>query len=211
MSKLLKQGLEKKTELLIHLVGSGSEESTFPFKYEELLHYLPNLKKLEIVLVGPESSTKKILLSESDLCETCMKKDVIVRSICMEYEKMQFDDDDKNPDLVMCCNSGVHYDSGELKFIESNTDDDVMNTSKSLSTSWKPALQRMLRLKTLLVFTSYNDWEIGKDKMCLKNLGAQVLIPPQLNPYRSLHLKMDPWRPHSSYTTNHFFFACIGV
>ena len=204
-SKYLQPGLDKMSELVIHLVGSSAEEAAFPFKYEELLHFLPRLKRLELVLIGPESSDNVVLFQDNDLCESCcvQNRKITVRSVRIEYEKMR----ETKPHLIICCNSGVHYDSREIKYIEEEEEE-----NSSLNASWDPALRLMLQLKIPLVFTSYNDWEIMQDLNCLKEYPrCEILMTPKLNPYRSLHSKMDPWRSHSSYTVNNYMFVCIGA
>jgi len=201
-SKFLRLDMSKK--LVIHFVGSSDKEAMYPFIYEEMLNYVPSLKQLEIVLIGPEMSSH-----DSVLLKSCSEKngEIIIRSMCTAYETFVMDD---TPDLIICCNSGIHYDSQELRYIE--------DQCTPLKSSWEPALKRMLQLLHVpLVFTSFNDWEIEQDFQRLKDFAADttgvdisVLMKPKLNPYRSLHFKMDPWRSHSSYSANNCMFVCCG-
>ena len=202
-SKFLRLAMSKK--LVIHFVGSSDKEAMYPFIYEEMLNYVPSLKQLEIVLIGPEMSSH-----DSVLLKSCSEKngEIIIRSMCTAYETFVMDD---TPDLIICCNSGIHYDSQELRYIEDQH-------CTPLKASWEPALKRMLQLLHVpLVFTSFNDWEIEQDFQRLKDFAADttgvdisVLMKPKLNPYRSLHFKMDPWRSHSSYSANNCMFVCCG-
>ena len=198
-----------RSKLVIHFVGSSDKEAMFPFIYEEILNFIPSLKQLHIVLLGPEISSHDSVLLKS--CSD-QNREIVVRSIRTSYETFKIDDGAEGssmPDLIVCCNSGIHYTSKEIRYIE--------DQCTPLKESWEPALKRMFQMFHVpLVFTSFNDWEIEQDFQRLLDLSAEtkdlelsVLMKPKLNPYRSLHYKMDPWRSHSSFSANHCIFVCV--
>ena len=56
----------------MHIVGPATMDSMHVIKYEELMHTLPELKRLSVAFVGPDANVHG--LEEDFRCPDCMKK-----------------------------------------------------------------------------------------------------------------------------------------
>ncbi len=206
------------TELTIHIVGAAiTNEQLTVTVFEELLHVLPNLKQLNVVMVGPELSETH--MPDANTCDKCEKvgKKMTFLSYPMLYEEYVLNygnpknesntnntnnntenqptdkNEFKKPDLVCAFNSGIH-------------EAELMNKENS----WKPALEWILQHNVPLLVTSYNAEEAELDQKYIEKLGGKVTLSHQLNPFRSLHPIREPTSTNQFYFLNYYLHLVRG-
>lgn len=115
------------SRLRIHLIGAELEfEGSCPTKWEIFLHLFPELKDLNIVLVGPELDLSKRGLANMTLCSDCVQKK---RKICIQYKPELYHDYCQRPTFVQpnirCAfHCGLYRTTG---FVNPNEDSWVSN------------------------------------------------------------------------------------
>ena len=125
------QHLASLTSLRLHLLGTTLTcELLGARKYEEILHCLPQLKTLDICMIGPENPREWDMLTDDfTLCELCTQLHPPTTSTQKDSRELRIHymsglyheviaagaDDEicgKVPDLAIAFNSGIHETSG---------------------------------------------------------------------------------------------------
>ncbi len=158
------------TELTIHVVGATAafecEGGSPTCIWEEIMHWLPSLIKLNVVFVGPEVNMT-YALHQIESCPDCRGRG---RTRLQAFYEMAYhdyfaSDEFVNPDLVVAFNTGMFEEYTE---------------------SWKQSLEVMMTLDVPCLFTSYNRHEGEEDMNVLREVNARTLTDEAvLNPFRA--------------------------
>ncbi|XP_015434939.1 PREDICTED: uncharacterized protein LOC107190619 [Dufourea novaeangliae] len=172
---------QKKTELVVHVLGAEFQfEGVNLHVWEKMfLHFLPNLKRLCLVLVGPElrlpNGVPPNLLSKVKLCSECKAASravvVVFRPETLYHELVREKlEHDVKPDLICAFNPGLYRKTG---FAGKDT--------------WPETIKEFCKTKTPVVITAYTAdemfWEIARIKSVDK---IEVMLESQQNPFASI-------------------------
>eukprot|EP00128_Syssomonas_multiformis_P002020 Colp12_sorted_trinity150504_noHs@27425 len=196
---------KNESSITIHLVGAElCPEQEGWTKYEEVLHYLPTVRSVHVAFVGPNvtpSTHLQLVPREEILCPTCMSdaRDISFSFYQGPYEEYVQHAVYRPADLAVAFNCGVH------EYWDENT-----GKPKQQDT-WGPGLAAVLGQGTPLVLTSYNEQEAALDYKRLKSLGAETLLLPAKNAYRSLLPSMEVDKFNAFYQQNQYWCAVKGI
>ncbi|KAJ2919080.1 hypothetical protein MD484_g1369, partial [Candolleomyces efflorescens] len=194
--EMLNGDWKPKDTLVIHVLGPSGPEIQNAMVFEEIVHRLPGLKRLELLLCGPEMINVNQTDAgggpemELDTCSNCRKdgrKRVQRLAAATYHEYIQLRGSSfKVPDLAVAFNSGA----SEVEY-----------------ESWKATMKILVEKKIPSVFTSFNELEAEKEAAMLSELGAQLIpeLGPCRNPWGSLLLKTEPGRLDGFYNSNGWF------
>ncbi|KAK2576394.1 hypothetical protein KPH14_005738 [Odynerus spinipes] len=177
------QGYEN-SDMIVHVIGANMMEVDGFEIWEIVLHWLPYLKSLKIVLIGPELSWGTLI---QDVCNYCLQKGKnfsidICGALYAEYEcSKQF----IKPNVIIGFNTGIH----ECIDIDSKTD------------TWAASIRIIAKQNCPLILTSYTFHETQQEQERLKTI-LRRNIPCKYsfkNPYSSL-------RPHRDYETEGVYY-----
>lgn len=173
----------KKAELNVHVLGAEFQfEGVNLHVWEQMfLHFLPKLKRLRLVLVGPElelpNGVPANLLSKVKLCCECKAADRVVdvrfrpRMLYHEFVRDRVERVEKNPDLICAFNPGLYRKTG---FAGEDT--------------WPETIREFCKTPTPVIVTSYTAneifWEISRIKSIDPEVG--IILEPQRNPFASI-------------------------
>ncbi|XP_078049790.1 uncharacterized protein LOC144476566 [Augochlora pura] len=176
---------QKKSELVVCVLGAEFQfEGVNLHVWEQLfLHFLPNLKKLRLTLVGPElelpSGVPVRLLSQVKVCSECKAADraVVVRflpkTLYHEFSRVEVTADGaaEKPDIICAFNPGLYRKTG---FAGKDT--------------WPETIREFAKSRAPVVVTSYTTneifWEIDRVKSVCPDV--DVLLAPRQNPFASI-------------------------
>ncbi|KAF6754139.1 hypothetical protein DFP72DRAFT_900491 [Ephemerocybe angulata] len=182
--------------LVIHVIGAADLEVMNAMMFEEILHRLPEVKRVEILLCGPDMG--KIGGSEKpggvalsmETCPECTEKDrrrvqIMSSSLYHDYVA-KAGASFKAPALAVAFNSGAS---------EVETD------------SWKATMKVLVEKKIPTVFTAFNRGEAEKEAALLKEAGAELVpaLGPCRNPWGSMLFKVEPASLEGFYNSNGWF------
>ncbi|CAL7937308.1 unnamed protein product [Xylocopa violacea] len=167
---------ESKLEWTVHVVGAEFEFEGVNLRvWEKLfLHFLPNLRRLRLVLIGPElrlpSGVPRELLSTVKVCNACQAAGKTVRvSFKPETLYHEFVSRDE-PDLICAFNPGLYRKTG---FAGRDT--------------WFETIRVFCGKSVPVAVTSYTAdemlWEIARINSVAN---VEVLLEPRQNPYASI-------------------------
>ena len=198
--------------LCIHFIGAdvldiaGGQAGIF----EEILHWFPNIRQLEVVLVGPDMQSHGIgqrRLINDGMCSACSAKRCNVYITCIsEMYHVAVNNNQllahHMPDVAMLCNSGLH---------------EMVSTEGSLANMWAPTLQLLHGHKIPIAATSYTRQECEDDfkqlatvldGTCdLEALKEHLVIPPSRNPFRGLLPMPDAFCDNEFFYNNNYYFV----
>jgi len=181
---------KKKSELVIHIVGATIYEGKELITWEEIMHLCPNLIKLTVYLIGPQTSQQQAP-DALDNCPTCqaMRKVVLVASENLTYHEYMETERWIRPDIIVAFNTGMYDEYTNL---------------------WKESLTRILAREIPCVFTSYNADESQGDNRVLQELGAKLVTGPNgvLNPFRDMDPKVE-FTGKDTFYHNNFYLTCF--
>jgi hypothetical protein len=192
-----------KTRLRVHLVGTELNELLgCASRFEEILHWLPRCKELEMVMIfGNKEFYEQFKVEQQvencTLCAGCTKDRVKlnIRSKCGFYhdlftlEALAQDP----PDVVMGCHTGMH-DSG------------TPGKPSHLTETWEPTVRLLAQTNVPCIYTGYNEEETVRDRAKLVQWGAHIVTDGHLNPFRGLRPFPDIGVDNTFYYTNQ---SCI--
>lgn len=172
---------QDKVEWTVHVIGAEFQfEGMNLHVWEKLfLHFLPNLKLLRLILVGPELrlpvGVPAKLLSQVKLCTRCKSNGrAVVVSFHPEklYHEMTRDPSRRvdEPDLICAFNPGLYRKTG---FAGKDT--------------WFETMREFLKGVTPVVITAYTAdemlWELARVKSAAD---VEILMQPRRNPFASI-------------------------
>ncbi|CAJ1952841.1 unnamed protein product [Cylindrotheca closterium] len=185
-----KLNLLKKSELRIHILGGASHEISVTRAFIELGRLNPQLKRLDIVVVGP--SLRNYSYSYSHFLfpsEVPCHLDGTVDHVKDLYHNSSVASGPV-PDLFMAFNPGFHDPS---HFV-----------------NWRSTVE-LVRTRTgvPLCITGLNFSEVQNDVRILKDMGFQEKMPPTANPFRSMRPFLDPSREETDFIYNNKAYAIV--
>ncbi|KAF7290658.1 MYND-type domain-containing protein [Mycena indigotica] len=191
--------LPTRKSLCIHFVGSSLLEISSQAMNEELLHYLPHLKSLKMVYVGPGvASMSEGQPEHTNLaCNACTGRRRLRFSILRDATYHDFAQTSTfsthTPDLI----AGFHTGMGEV-----DTD------------SWRTSVSLILAKKIPALFTTYSLPEAMHDTILLRSLGAVFVKELERNIWRGEiphpREQQDLVAMEASHYTNNYFFIVRG-
>ena len=156
--------LKPESNLTIHVIGADLKELVSSM-WEAILHWLPDLKNLKVILIGPEMIEDEAWLQE--ICQTCISKEkklsIIIESIL--YEKYCKSKRFWTPDIVIAYNPFINYDP-----------------------KWTKGLQTLSTITCPFVLTVYHEMEAYNEQETMKFLfGTNARhLHYQPNPFANL-------------------------
>ncbi|KAL8854161.1 MAG: hypothetical protein Q9221_001083 [Calogaya cf. arnoldii] len=190
--------LATRSNHVIHIIGAAEDELSIVDLNEDLLHHCSNLTNLMIGYWGP--GVPKNSIEDATLCGECQKND---RSLTMAYVQQFYHNvrltnmnGNAGADLICAFNSG-HYAENPLGNLTSAT--------------WTPTLNYILHCNTPAVFTTYTALETGLEQDVMDTLGAEFIMWPRYNPWRSLVGSPLDLRPTGEMRyKNHYWYIVKG-
>jgi hypothetical protein len=192
-----------KTRLRVHLVGADVNELIgLQSRVQEILHWLPHCKELELVMIfGNTGFYDRYRVEEQvehcSLCADCKRDGVkmtlrpkrdLYHDVYSLGSLMQ-----ELPDVVMACHPGL-YDLG--------LPGKPMDSPKT----WEPTVRLLTQTDVPCIYTGYDDDETARDRAKLVEWGARIVTDKHLNPFRGLRPYPDIAADNTFYYTNH---SCI--
>lgn len=162
----------------IHVIGAEFHFECMDLHvWEKLfLHFMPELKNLSLVFVGPELQLPAIpvkLLAKIKTCFDCKRSD---RSINVSfqpgkcYHEFARTGEFVKPDILCLFNPGLYRRTGY----------DGKDT-------WPASIRRMCDLRVPIVVTSYTAHEIPWEMARIKSIAdVEEILKPQRNPFASV-------------------------
>jgi splicing suppressor protein 51 len=171
-------------DMVIHLIGANQYELLALMTFEEIMHVLPNIKTLQLVMIGLEMTSRNNGFP-LQCCPRCTDKNR--KRICSMYPVTYHDFaislDYNQPHLAVGFNTGLYEDDTEL---------------------WKPTIECLLDKNLPCSFTSYSKEEATEDVKILKDLGAKVLTGAKENKWRSNMPLIEPQAVDKFYYNNYY-------
>lgn len=126
--------------MVIHVVGANQGE-LLASDWELILHYLPNLMKLELIFIGPELFPAFKQLNQN--CNRCKKEDrkLFIEANRKVYHEYTRGDNFLKPDMIACFHPGFHVHD-----------------------SWKKSIKVFSKGQCPLLVTGVNTIEASMDK-----------------------------------------------
>lgn len=150
--------------MLIHVVGAHLREQVFSY-WETILHYLPQLRKLTLILIGPELFPFDA--NAQNVCKLCVedKRQLIVKKYATEYHNYCSSINFEKPDMIACFNPGFHAYS-----------------------SWKKSIAVFNKGQCPLMVTNFNQTEGIQDKDFIDSkYSSAKCVFNDYNPFACLH------------------------
>ena len=164
--------IENRPALRIHFVGAMLREFEGGAIFEELLHLLPSLKKLELIFIGLEipKATANQMGSKIEPLECCPSCRSAGRSRLYGMYLGTYHDYVKE----------VHYQKPDLA-VAFHT-----GFSQEMTAEWRPTIDFLSNAKHPTLFTTYNENEMAGETTILKTLGANFLQEAEVNKWKSM-------------------------
>jgi hypothetical protein len=186
--RLAYKELSSMTTLAIHLVGANVEETRCLTRYLEIPHCLPRLKKMKIIMIGPNMPTDvcdtNILLTTERCC-------VSIDTVSSSYETYT-SQQDIHIDFVMAQHSGCE--------------------DQSWGFAWEPAIKALCAMQTPCLFTGYAMQEsidgVRLFETKFQSI-AKITQPATLNKFAGLTPYPDA-AGAGFYNINSAYFSFIG-
>ncbi|XP_012266010.2 uncharacterized protein LOC105691840 [Athalia rosae] len=170
------RGLENFT---LHLIGAEFHYEGVNLRvWEKLfLHFLPNLKNLTIVAIGPELFLPAMvpgeLLTRVKLCRRCKIAGKTIRVSFVAntlYHDFRSSPEYGRPDMSCLFNPGLYR-----------------RTAFGGRDTWPKTISELCSAKVPIVVTAYTEREIPMDIARVKSVGEiRIVLTPRKNPYASL-------------------------
>lgn len=179
--------LSDKQALSIEMVGAGDFEMEYFEKWEQLLHWLPSLEKLNLTFVGPDVEGH---VSKLDLCESCFSRKVDVKITCASQLYHDFINVNSRPDVIVAFNAG---------FTE--------NIQCKIKDTWEDTIPAMLKRNCPVLVTSYTLKESKSDLARVRSLvkNINVIMDCQKNIF-SGGKPLQDWELHDDETVPQVYY-----
>ncbi|XP_034189208.2 uncharacterized protein LOC117608336 [Osmia lignaria lignaria] len=186
---------QSKSDFTIHILGAEFQfEGINLHAWEKLfLHFLPNLKRVRVVLVGPElrlpSGVPVQILSKVNLCRQCKSAG---RSVLVNFRPGML-----YHELISKSTSEGHHPVTEPDLICAFNPGLYRKTGFAGQDSWFQTIREFSRRTSAVAITSYTVdemfWEIARIKSITD---VDVLLEPRENPFASI-------KPDRNFVTDH--------
>lgn len=164
--------------VIVHIVGPSSFECFTVFAWECVLHWIPLVKSLHLVFIGPEC----IPNDDVKLCSLCEGQN---KTILIEYYPSVYYHDYTNqetyvsPNIILAFNCGFHENTNHYD-------------------TWSESIPLLLQLKHVpLVLTSYTEEEAKADLLRVKELLNNKIVVP-INCNKNVYSSKRPHRDWES-------------
>lgn len=180
-------------ELTIHVAGANTtfelEGGSPTCVWEEIMHVLPRVKRMNVFLVGPETGVSHPL-TQVQACPDCVTKGRVRLQCCQQttYHEFRASEHFVTPDFIAAFNTGMFEECTE---------------------SWKESLNVMLELNAPCIFTSYNLLEAQADEKVLEQVGAKLTRAAELNPFRVQIPKVDYSEDCEAFFYDNMYYTCF--
>ncbi|KAJ7280266.1 hypothetical protein C8J57DRAFT_1567542, partial [Mycena rebaudengoi] len=186
--------VQTRSKLCIHIVGAADKETMSTGMLEELLHYLPSLKIITLVFIGPELTNDATPLNRA--CQSCQRIKRRRTIICWSGTYHEFAGSQEYhthpPDLIAGFNTGM---------------------SEIEVSRWRTSLGVILGSAAPAVFTSYTEFEGEQEVRMLRGLGAAFVKDLEKNRWRGVVATIDEMFNRDGkpgHYTNHYRFIVQG-
>jgi mitochondrial splicing suppressor protein 51 len=173
--------------LTVHILGATIVEEMAQSRYLELIRLNPNIRKLEIFLVGPNlvcSAPGR----ETDL-HSCgiVRSNTIAKSVTKKdyYHNLKLD----KPDVAILVHPGI--------------------SDPNYTATWKPTLELLAQQEIMTIVTGYTQQEVVDDLEMCQGWRCNVEVPPSPNPFRGLRPFPDPLRDPGDFIFTNASYAII--
>ncbi|KAJ7279736.1 hypothetical protein C8J57DRAFT_1712667 [Mycena rebaudengoi] len=159
----------RKQTLTVHVLGANIREVSCRLIFEEILHRLPEVNKLELILCGPEVPSRDSF--DHEICPECIARgrSCVLKCAADTYHDFvrKQGDQFETPDLCIAFNSGA--------------------TQGHVGYTWQTSIKFLVERKIPSLFMAYDREEAEGDAAMLRAAGAAVhpLLGPCLNPWGS--------------------------
>lgn len=180
--------------MVVHVIGATDHEKSEAAYWEILLHFVPNLKCLKLVYVGPENSDLKLVTVE--ICGDCLKgeKSLEVEGFKLRYDEYFESESFVKPDIIVGFNLEMH--ESEYGIMEC---------------TWKDTVLTLRKVKAPFMMTSGSELRAEKDFRKLETLlGESVQHCFERNPFGSLAFERD-FETERFKFSNHFIIVYTGL
>ncbi|RIB05735.1 hypothetical protein C2G38_2218839 [Gigaspora rosea] len=168
-------------DLVVHLIGAGKYEVLALMSFEEIMHILPNIKTLQLILIGIELPSKTIGVS-LQCCPRCTKanRKRIYSLHSTSYDEYSVSDDFITPQIVV----GFNIDLNEE--------------------TWNSSIEFLIEKELPCIFTSYSKEEANQNVKMLKDLGAKIIVGAKENKWGSTMPLVEPQETDKFYYNNYY-------
>ncbi|KAJ6602426.1 hypothetical protein DFH09DRAFT_899920, partial [Mycena vulgaris] len=187
--------LQTRSTLCIHIVAADERELMSKGMLEEILHYLPKLKSVTVVYVGPNVYPADEPNLACSACQRAGRRRIAIRSSSTYtirlYHKFATTPTYRAnpPDLVAGFNTGM----GEVE-----------------TAGWKASMAVVLDSAVPAVFTTYTMYEAINDTNMLRGVGAFFLKNVEKNSWRGgipmIQERFEEWGA-DHYVNNYWFMV----
>lgn len=163
---------------VVHVIGAEFQfECINLHVWEKLfLHFLPNMKRLRLIFVGPELNLPMIplnLLTAMKICSACKLSDRHVNISFYPgkfYHDFCYSKQFIKPDLICLFNPGLYRETG---FKDRDT--------------WPETIREFCKTKVPVSVTAYTKHEIPQEIIRIKSIAnIETILEPQRNPFASI-------------------------
>jgi splicing suppressor protein 51 len=169
------QDLGTRTSINLHLLGAHQWELERLMIFEEILHLLPSLEKLNLTFIGrdiPEESVSgNVLMLEC--CPSCSSRGR-TRSIFLvrgPYHDFVGTKDYDPPDLAVAFHTGFSVEARE---------------------DWMPTIVRLANAQHPTLFTTFNRQEMQEETLIFSQLGARFVQEGEINQWQAMCPLLEP-------------------
>ncbi|XP_033215249.1 uncharacterized protein LOC117171754 [Belonocnema kinseyi] len=196
--------------MVIHVIGATDDEKSEGGYWEILLHFIPLLKNLQVIFVGPEVSELQLL--EIDICEVCSKrgKKLEVGGFTGRYNEFFNNESFTVPNFVIGFNLHIH--ESDYGIMEDTWKDTILTLTKisvpfvmtaktylkalmdckKLEASFGlPVDSNCLKLNEYRAVISSRDYETEIYEVTNQFVAMFFTLFPQSSPAGSEHLKSE--------------------
>lgn len=174
------------TDLTLHVIGARAEAMMPRHLWDELAFFHPDVRALELKLIGDHVPA---LRSSSKTPKNQPQRVVAVENITgLYHDAAVMAQLQTPPQAFVLFNPGVGH--------------------PYLRDRWRPTIASLLASGKPLLLSSFSKADQDRDVAALKDLALAsgspltFVVPPQLNPFRSLKLQIDPLQRTAPIQTN---------
>lgn len=180
----------------IHVIGAGINDiEGANTRCHELLHWLPELRHLSVVFIGPDLPNSEERGIAGILCKACIHHNCSFSTrYCRSLYHQQTLVTIENATIAIACHSGLH------EII--NVFDPAQSIQGGLQAQWLPTIKIFSESNIPVIFTSYTTDEMAEDVTVLRNQGLTIVVEPIINPFRGLFPRSDPMTDSEFFYTN---------
>ncbi|KAG6915749.1 hypothetical protein DXG01_010016 [Tephrocybe rancida] len=177
----------RKDTLMIHVIGASVQVAKYAIIFDEILHWAPAVKKLEILFCGTELSEETIDVRPCPACDS-RGRTTTFQVAAKNYQDYAVELGPRYiaPDLAIGFNCSF------------TSDYDTVET-------WKKTVSFLIKKKIPSTFTTINKHEAGEQTNFLAAMGAKLYAETERNMWGSALLQPEPNRVSGFRAVNGWF------